>query len=81
MLTAPSAPLVSQLEQLVLSLGGFAGPRTLWRDPYGRLWHTAPGEAPAHASWRALGSFVQPTLSHLLTVLAEPAAEPARRAA
>lgn len=81
MLTAPSALLVSQLEHLVLSLGGFAGPRTLWVDPYGRLWHTAPSEAPAHASWRALGRFVQPTLPQLLAVLAVPTGEPARRAA
>lgn len=77
MFTAPSA-LVSQLEQLVLSLGGFAGSRTLWIDPYGRLWHTAPTEAPAHASWRALGSFTQPTLPDLLAAIT---GESTRRAA
>lgn len=61
--------LVQQLDMLVADLRASATPRTVWLDPYGRLWHGAPTQPPPHARWKALGTFTRPTADDLVPAL------------
>ena len=59
---------------VVQSLQPLVGPRTVWLDPYGRLWHTTPtlaDDAGPVSHWRALGTFVRPSLDALTAALAQ----------
>lgn len=61
-------PSNRELEMVVASLQPVIGPRTVWLDPYGRLWHTTPEQSLAtvpHRHWRAIGTFVRPTVAAL----------------
>lgn len=67
-------PSARDLEMVVTSLQPLVGPRTVWLDPYGRLWHTTPAlaaETGPVRHWRALGTFVRPSVDALKAALAD----------
>jgi len=73
-----------EVEMVVSSLSPIPGERTIWLDPYGRLWHGAPTLELPHDRWRTVGTFRRPSVdavtSAVLQVLREPAG-PARASA
>lgn len=64
--------LAQQLDMLVADLRASGTPRTVWLDPYGRLWHAAPTQPPPHVHWKALGTFTRPTADDLAPALSLP---------
>jgi hypothetical protein len=53
--------IASEVEMVVSALSPMPGERTVWLDPYGRLWHGAPELGLPHHRWRAVGTFFRPS--------------------
>jgi hypothetical protein len=65
-------PSARELEMIVTALEPLVGPRTVWLDPYGRLWHSTPDPAQAgipHRQWRAVGTFEHPSAEALAAAI------------
>jgi len=62
-------PSVRELQLVVSSLEPIVGARTVWLDPYGRLWHGTPEQAAPHEHWRRIGTFVRPTVEAVAAAL------------
>jgi hypothetical protein len=58
-----------EVEMVVSSLSPIAGERTVWLDPYGRLWHGAPGQGLPHDRWRTIGTFCRPSRDAVTTAI------------
>ena len=58
-----------EVEMVVSSLSPLAGERTVWIDPYGRLWHGAPGLGLPHDRWRMVGTFCRPSRDAVTTAV------------
>lgn len=50
---------------IVTALNTLQGPRSVWLDPYGRLWHGSPRQELPNPSWRAVGTFARPSRDHV----------------
>ncbi len=50
---------------IVTALSTLQGPRSVWLDPYGRLWHGSPHQALPNPAWRPIGTFVQPSAADI----------------
>ncbi|MBX7083727.1 MAG: hypothetical protein K1X88_31245 [Nannocystaceae bacterium] len=61
--------VVSQVDAVVGVLADMTGARTLWLDPYGRLWHAAPSHPAPHSHWREVGTFARPSKGELRRAL------------
>jgi len=70
-----------EVEMVVSSLSPLAGERTVWLDPYGRLWHGAPGQGLPHDRWRTVGTFCRPSRDAVTTAVLGllRGAEPSKR--
>ena len=62
-------PSARELQMVVSSLEPIVGARTVWLDPYGRLWHGTPEQAAPHGQWRRIGTFVRPTVEVVAAAL------------
>ncbi len=54
---------------VVSSLAPIPGERTIWIDPYGRLWHGAPGLDLPHDRWHTVGTFRRPSRDAVTTAV------------
>lgn len=54
---------------VVSSLAPMSGARTIWIDPYGRLWHGAPGLDLPHDRWHTVGTFRRPSRDAVTTAV------------
>lgn len=54
---------------VVSSLAPISGARTIWIDPYGRLWHGAPGLDLPHDRWHTVGTFRRPSRDAVTTAV------------
>jgi hypothetical protein len=62
-------PSARELQMVVSSLEPIPAPRTVWLDPYGRLWHGTPEQAAPHRHWRRIGTFLRPTVEAVAAAL------------